>query len=81
LEAQRGDAETVRRPQMPLTVGASPDDVERLIGMLAALSRFGRRLARICDECVDALEELTPPGAEDTAAQQRVDDDGMPPKD
>lgn len=67
---------------MPLSVGASPDDVERLMGMLAALSRFGRRLTRACDECVDALEELAPRAREDVASErQRADDDGMPPTD
>jgi len=69
---------------MPLSVGASPDDVERLVAMLAVVGRFGHRLGRLCDECVTALEEFapTPPAdADDAAAQQRADDDGWPPSD
>lgn len=63
-------------------VGASPDDVDRLTSMLRVVGRFGHQLGRLCDECVEALEELAPPAgenAEDTAAEQRADDDGMPP--
>lgn len=65
-----------------LSVGASPDDVGRLTAMLRAVARFGHDLGRICDDCAEVLEELTPPvgeNAEDTAAEQRADDDGMPP--
>jgi hypothetical protein len=71
---------------MPLSVGASPDDVERLTGMLRAVGQFGHRLGRICDDCVQALVELaaSPAGEDfddDTSAQQRADDDGWPPSD
>ena len=68
-----------------LSVGASPDDVARLTAILRAVERFGSRLAGICGECAQALEELASPDMtedpEDTAAQQRADDDGWRPAD
>lgn len=70
---------------MPLSMGASPGDVERLTGMLRAVGRFGHQLGRLCDDCVQALEQLAPPPAgearDDAAAQHRADDDGWPSSD
>lgn len=66
---------------MPLSVGASPDDVERLTAMLRVVGRFGHQLGAICDQCVTALGELAPPATGDDEAQRRAEDDGWPPTD
>lgn len=66
---------------MPLSVGASPDDVARLTAMLRVVGTFGHRLGRICDDAITALEGLAAApasAAADTEARQRVDD---PPED
>jgi hypothetical protein len=64
---------------MLLSVGADKEDVKRLIMMLRAVGKFGRRLDEIADECANDLEALTVAEAEDTAASQRADDDGWTP--
>lgn len=67
-----------------ITVGASPDDVARLVAMVRVVGRFGHRLGSICDEAAAALEELaaaTTPAAADAEARQHVDDTAEDPGD
>jgi hypothetical protein len=78
LEAQLGDPDSVGRPQMPLSVGGSPDDVARLMAMLRVVGQFGHRLGRICDDALEGLAAAPASAAADTEARQRVDD---PPED
>lgn len=79
LEAQRADAETARRPQVPLSPVPRPEDIATTREMLAVLGRFGQRLSRVCFAAVAELERLAPAATEDDVAQQRADDDGWPP--
>lgn len=60
-----------------IAVGASPEDVARLVAMLAVVGRFGHQLGAICDDAATALEELAAaptPAAADAEPRQRVDD-------
>lgn len=66
-----------------LAVGASPDDVSRLIAMLRVVGQFGHRLDKICTDAATALEELAAPAGTEAggASAQQRDDDGAPPAD
>ena len=76
LEAQR--AEGVGRSHVPLSPVPSPEDIATTKKLFEVWGKFGMRLGRVCFAAVTELERLAPPAAEDAAAHQRADDDGMP---
>lgn len=62
-----------------VAVGASPDDVYRLVSMLRVVGRFGHQLGRVCDDAATALEDLAPAPATTGPAVGQDDDGDVPP--